>query len=270
MFQPAMRAEDENGLSAGSVGDWGAIRVLVVRSAAQRGRYDPAGLQGWIYFPHDGQPGADGVGPLFSFNAWRMPPGTEFGPHRHEQDEAITYLRRGRLVHDDEIGNRTVLVAGSVSVLSSASGVEHAERVPGDGETAELFQAVLRSPPRDGMPSFQTRYFGRARAGAGRPDLASGSGLRLLVSPDGSDGSLRSRQDVWLYDAAAEQGERLVHGLRPGRVAWLTIVAGRVELRRTDSEIAVAAGDAAIVRAEPEIVLRVAQASEVLLFDLPD
>ncbi len=98
-------------------------------------------------------------------------------------------------------------------------------------------------------------------------DAEKAGKLRLVVSPDGRDGSLSVRVDAELYATRLEAGKSVAHALKPSRLAWAQIVAGGA----TINSAAVSAGDGvAIEEADTVTIAAGADRTEVLLFDLPE
>jgi hypothetical protein len=90
--------------------------------------------------------------------------------------------------------------------------------------------------------------------------------LLLVASPDGRDGSLRTRQDVRLLAAVLLRGHHVVHELPPGRGAWLHVVEGTVKL----GGAILSAGDGAGVTGASAISITALQPASVLLLELAD
>jgi redox-sensitive bicupin YhaK (pirin superfamily) len=85
-----------------------------------------------------------------------------------------------------------------------------------------------------------------------------------VASRDGRDGSLRVHQDCDVYAPLLAPGAELSFSLRPGRHAWLQVVAGELSLGETP----LAAGDGAAISGEPGLALHAHGHGEALLFDL--
>jgi quercetin 2,3-dioxygenase len=121
--------------------------------------------------------------------------------------------------------------------------------------TARVFQGCITATAVAPGSALERRRFPRAdREGI----------LRLVVSPDGRESSLRVRQDVSLYSSILLRGHHLIHELTNDRGAWLQVVTGSVRLR----EHLLAAGDGAALEGEAAVALTACEASEILLFDL--
>ena len=89
--------------------------------------------------------------------------------------------------------------------------------------------------------------------------------LRLVASPDGSDGSLLIHQDTFLYAAKLDNNETLKHHLASGRTAYVHVARGELLL----NDMCMQAGDGASIKDEPTITLNGDPKAEILLFDLP-
>jgi redox-sensitive bicupin YhaK (pirin superfamily) len=89
-------------------------------------------------------------------------------------------------------------------------------------------------------------------------------GFELLASRDGRDGSMQIQQDVDLWLALLEIGERRELRLRPGRHAWVHVARGAVEV----SAVPLGEGDGAAVSGAEVLTLAGRASAEVLVFDL--
>ena len=231
--------------------------MLELRRADDRGYADHGWLRSFHSFSfadyHD--PEHMGFGTLRVINEDRIQPGTGFGTHGHRDMEIISYVLEGALAHKDSMGNGSAIVPGDVQRMSAGKGVLHSEyNHAKDGITH--FLQIWIEPNATGIdPSYEQKHF----------DAASRRGrLRLVASPDGRDGSVRIRQDAFLYAALIDGADRVVHGIAPGRRAYVHVARGSV----TANGQPLAAGDALKAADVQEIVLEKPEGAEVLLFDL--
>jgi redox-sensitive bicupin YhaK (pirin superfamily) len=140
--------------------------------------------------------------------------------------------------------------------MSAGTGVMHSERNPSATNGVHFLQIWIR-PSRTGVaPSYEQKRF-EADEKRGR--------LRLVVSPDGADGSVRIQQDAHVHAGLFDADESATHSIAPGRRAYVHVACGSVRVNGT----ALKAGDAAKVESVREIVLDGGRDAEVLLFDLP-
>jgi len=185
----------------------------------------------------------------------RIAGGGGFPTHPHRDMEIVTYVLEGALQHRDSMGNGSVIRPGDVQYMSAGTGVTHSEFNASETETVHLYQ-IWMFPDRKGhKPAYGQKNFAEADK-RGK--------LRLVVSPDGREGSVQIRQDNELYAAMLAPGETVKHELKPQRHAYVQVARGSVTLNGQPLET----GDGAAISDEQSIKLTGAQDAEVLLFDL--
>jgi redox-sensitive bicupin YhaK (pirin superfamily) len=232
--------------------------MLQVRKGNERGTAN----FGWLQSNHSfsfGQyhdPEHTGFGPLIVINEDRVAPDSGFGTHGHRNMEIISYVLSGSLEHKDSMGNGSVLRYGDVQRMSAGTGVLHSEYNPSQTEPVHFLQIWIEPNVQNIAPSYEERHF----------DTSSKIGqLRLIVSPDGRNGSVTAHQDASVYAAILDVDDKVTHELAPGRAAYVHVIRGSI----TANGVALAAGDALKVSGESLVSLAQAEAAEVLLFDLP-
>lgn len=198
-----------------------------------------------------------GFGPLRVINEDRVAPGAGFAPHRHANMEILSYVLDGALAHRDDSGGGGVIRAGELQWMSAGHGIEHSEYNGSDSEPVHFLQMWIQPDRLNAEPA----YAQRAAVG----DEARGRWV-LLVSPEGTDGSIAIRQDARLLVARLDAGMPVQRALDPQRRYWLHVVRGAATVAGRE----LAAGDAIGLAGESgSLVVSSVQASEVLLFDLP-
>ena len=88
--------------------------------------------------------------------------------------------------------------------------------------------------------------------------------LRLVVSPDGQDGSVSIHQDARLYAGMFDDGESAELAIATGRLAYVHLARGKLSVNGHTLQ----AGDGALLENETQLVIENAHAAEVLVFDL--
>ncbi len=232
--------------------------MIRVRQASQRGHFD----HGWLdtfhtfSFADYYDPAHMGFRALRVINEDRVQPGEGFGMHGHRDMEIITYVLEGALQHRDSLGSGSVLRPGELQHMTAGTGIRHSEFNPSATEPVHLYQIWLL-PERAGLtPRYDQRAF---------PEAQRQGQLRVVASRDGRDGSLEVHQDVDVFLASLDAGQRVTHTLNPGRHAWLQLLRGAVQLQ--DRKLT--AGDGAAVSGEPGLTVATLEPAEVMLFDLP-
>jgi redox-sensitive bicupin YhaK (pirin superfamily) len=89
--------------------------------------------------------------------------------------------------------------------------------------------------------------------------------LRLVASPDASDGSLMIHQDARIYLSKLGDGKQIVHKLESGRHVWLQVLRGGVTLNGTR----LTTSDGVAVSKEQNLEIVAVETAEIMLFDLP-
>jgi hypothetical protein len=88
--------------------------------------------------------------------------------------------------------------------------------------------------------------------------------LRLLASPEGRDGSLTVHADASLYAGLFDGDELATLALPPGRLGYVHVARGALQVNGQ----ALTAGDAVLLRGEPQVSLAHGRDADVLVFDL--
>ena len=226
-------------------------------------RADDRGLAnfGWLHSRHTFSfgsyfdPQQVGFSDLLVINDDRVSPGHGFDTHGHRDMEIFSYVLEGGLQHRDSMGTGSVIRPGDVQMMSAGNGVTHSEFNASREELVHFLQIWIVPDRKGVVPRYQQRHF-TAEEKRGR--------LRLIISPDGTDGSLSVYQDARVYAGLFDGEERQALPLAAGRYAYVHVARGSLEVngQRLDE------GDGARLRDPGEIRLSGGRAAEVLLFDL--
>jgi len=231
--------------------------MITIRKANERGHFD----FGWLNTYHTFSFG-DYYDPkhtrfrtLRVINEDFVQPAHGFPTHGHRDMEIVTYILEGALEHRDSMGTGSVIRRGDAQRMSAGTGVTHSEANPSPDAAVHLLQIWI-FPERQGLtPEYEEKKF---------TDEEKRNKLRLIVSPDGSDGSVRIHQDAKIYASLLDEGRELEHALANRRGAWLQVAAGALTLNGNELK----QGDGAAVNDESSLRITATEAAEVLLFDL--
>jgi len=185
----------------------------------------------------------------------RIAGGGGFPTHPHRDMEIVTYVLDGELAHKDSMGNGSIIKPGDVQYMSAGTGVAHSEFNASDKTPVHMYQIWMFPDKQGYTPTYDQKHFSAAEK-QGK--------LRLVVSPDGREGSVKIRQGNELYATVLAPGENVKHALRPERHAYVQVARGSVTLNGTK----LAAGDGAAISQEKALELTGVEDAEVLLFDL--
>jgi len=231
--------------------------MLTIRKAEDRGHAN----HGWLNtyhtfsFANYYEPKHMGFRALRVINEDRVSPGNGFGTHGHRDMEIITYVLEGALEHKDSIGTGSVIQLGEVQRMSAGTGILHSEFNHSKTESVHFLQIWLL-PEKEGLPpSYEQRNFSPAKT-PGK--------LHLVAARDGRDAAVTVHQDVDLYAAVLEPGDRVSHSLQSQRHAWVQVARGAITL----NGLSLDKGDGAAISEETDVVIEATTDAEILLFDL--
>jgi redox-sensitive bicupin YhaK (pirin superfamily) len=231
--------------------------MITIRKAEERGHFD----FGWLNTYH-----------TFSFGEYFDPkhtrfrtlrvinedfvqPGHGFPTHGHRDMEIVTCILQGALEHRDNMGSGSIIRRGDAQRMSAGTGVMHSEANPSPDEPVHLLQIWIFPSEQNMQPEYEEKKFS---------DDEKRNLLRLIVSPDGSEGSVKIHQDARIYASLLDDRQEVEHRLENGRSAWLQVAAGSVSL----NGVVLKQGDGAAVSQESNLRIAAQGPAEVLLFDL--
>ncbi len=231
-----------------------------IRRSAERGFADHGWLKSFHTFSFADyyDPKHVQFGPLRVINEDRVAGGGGFGTHSHRDMEIISYVLAGQLAHKDSMGNGSTLKPGDVQRMSAGSGVRHSEFNPSAADPTHFLQIWIQPNQTGVAPGYaETRFATQEKRGR----------LRLIVSPDGAEGSLTMHQDARVYAGLFDGAERASLNLTgtPARMLYVHVARGSVTANGTTLQ----AGDAMQIASDPTLELEKGQDAEVLVFDLP-
>ncbi|MBX3666583.1 MAG: pirin family protein [Burkholderiales bacterium] len=231
--------------------------MLDLRKSEDRGHVNHGWLDSYHSFSFAGyhDPEHMGYGPLRVINEDRVQAGAGFGTHGHRDMEIISYVLDGALAHQDSMGNGSAIVPGDVQRMSAGSGVRHSEHNHSRSGTTHFLQIWIEPKFTGIKPSYEQKHF-PAEEKRGR--------LRLIVSPDGRDGSVSMNQDAFLYAGLFDAGEAAGPVIAAGRRGYVHVARGSVTVNGRRLH----AGDA-LKTGAGTIGIEAGEGAEVLVFDLP-
>lgn len=228
---------------------------MAIRRAGERGHAQHGWLDSWHTFSFAGyhDPRFMGFGHLRVINQDRVAAGAGFPAHPHRNMEIVTYVIEGALAHRDTLGTGSVIRPGEVQRMTAGRGIAHSEMNGSKTDPVHFLQIWILPAAGNTEPGYDQRDFG----------LADDDGLRLVVSPDGRDGSLSIGQDVDIHRALLLEGAAASLPLRHDR-AWVQVIRGPLEVQGALLQ----PGDGLAVVGATSLALKAHGAVEALLFDL--
>jgi len=231
--------------------------MIQIRRSHERGHAD----HGWLVSDHSFSfadyfdPNHVEFGALRVINEDRVLAGAGFGTHGHRDMEIISYVLEGELAHKDSTGTSSVIRPGDVQRMSAGRGVMHSEFNHSRTNPVHFLQIWIQPNVRGIQPEYEEKRFG--------PEEKRGR-LRLIASPNGTDGSVRIHQDARVLAGLLDGDERVALQIEPGRRAYVHVACGTVAVNGVE----LSAGDAVMITDTTSVALSDGKAAEVLVFDL--
>lgn len=227
-----------------------ASHVLRTRGPFQIRRIRPgAGL---------GRPSDAGFAGLGLIDHANLLPGLTVPMHEHRNDEIISYLRSGHMLHRDSDGRSETVSPNRLMVMNAGASFHHEEAVQGD-TPVEMLQIFVRPWVDNLAPAIQFHQLS---------DAVSAGQWRLLTGPEGSHAPTTVRQSLWLLDTHLEKGAQTVLPTRAGAHAWLYVFDGKVNIGRETLK-----KHDAVALTEPyaDVLLTASETADLVLFHVdPD
>ncbi|MCY1430124.1 Quercetin 2,3-dioxygenase [compost metagenome] len=184
-----------------------------------------------------------------------MRQGRGFDTHGHRDMEIFSYVLEGALEHKDSMGTGSVIRPGDVQMMSAGTGVRHSEYNASREEPVHFLQIWIVPNHKGVTPRYQQQHFAAADK-RGR--------LRLIISPDGAEGSLSVHQDARVYAGLFDGAEQQRFTLPAERFAYVHVARGALTVNGQRLRV----GDGMRLRNEQPIDFSAGDDAEVLLFDL--
>ena len=146
--------------------------------------------------------------------------GNGFGRHPHDNMEITTIVLQGALEHQDSMGNKGVIRAGDVQVMSAGTGVFHSEYNPSDTEDTLSLQIWIFPKVRNIEPRYDQKNFA---------DKFIQNQFTTLISPLKSNETLWLNQDTTFSQGTFDAGQSSTYAMKtPGNGAYVFVLEGNV------------------------------------------
>lgn len=200
-----------------------------------------------------------GLGPLGRMDHSTLDPGMVIPMHPHANDEILSYMRKGQMMHRDSHGHLELLYGEYMMMMNAGKIFYHEETCLDDAdEKIEMLQIFFRPEADDLEPKVQFHKF---------EFYHSLDDWRLIGGPKGSDAPLTIRSQAWFYDIHLKQESIETPPLdREGLVGMIYVFDGSVAVEGSGEQLN--KGDHAII--EQGTITLHAQAEADLVFFVLD
>ncbi|MGY3214619.1 pirin family protein [Mucilaginibacter sp. HD30] len=183
--------------------------------------------------------------------------GMGFGSHPHDNMEIITIPLSGALEHKDSMGNKGVIHAGEVQVMSAGTGVKHSEFNHSKTEAANTLQIWLFPRDRNVEPRYDQKDFKTS---------FKQNQLTTLISPDKNAEALWINQDATFAMGSFDAGQQIDYNItRPENGAYIFVLEGAVKI----NDQVLSKRDAIGIYDVSSIVIDTQENTRLLIIDVP-
>lgn len=159
--------------------------------------------------------------------------------HLHQNEEILSYLRKGTMYHKDSDRNDVPVHKKQLMLMNAGSGIHHEEGIRDGDETVEMLQIFIR-PKADGLEP-KVQFF--------EPDEAHRlNEWRLLAGHDRSEAPMLFRSEVLFYDVRLEKETILQTPNLNGKTGLLYVFSGSLKIENNSK--AVEKGDSIVIKEE--------------------
>ncbi len=163
----------------------------------------------------------DALGPLSVIDHANLNIGTLVSMHEHVNDEILSYLWQGSMVHEDSAGNRTPLSPKRLMMMNAGKSFWHEESTP--LVPVEMLQIFIR--PREANLSGRVQFMDR-------PNGVILNEWTLLAAPEGVRAPLEIRQSVYVYDIKLEHNDKTEIPVYQGFTQFLYVMDGEISFEK--------------------------------------
>ncbi len=231
----------------------------IIHKADSRGYADHGWLQSFHSFSFANYHNPEKVrfGLLRVLNDDIVAPGMGFGTHPHDNMEIVTIPLKGELAHQDSTGNKEVIKAGEVQIMSAGSGLTHSEFNNSKKEFVNLFQIWVFPKEKNITPRYDQKIFD--------PEERKNK-FQIVVSPDEKDGTLWINQDAYFTLGNFDEGNSVKYEIKKnGNGVYVMITEGSAEI---DGEV-LSRRDAIGLSDLSSVEIKILAKSELLIIEVP-
>ncbi len=193
-----------------------------------------------------------GIGTIGRFDHAQLTPGVFVGMHPHQNDEILSYLRSGNLVHKDSEGKQVTVSATKIMMMNAGTKIYHEESIPNDGKPVEMLQIFLR-PEANGLePNVAFHDF----------ETVFSENQWRLVAGNTSNSPLKIRSNTNVWDVRLAENSNLT---LPQFDATKTYLLYNFNGKITVNDIVLEKGDSLLIKKE-DIKITANALSDLVLF----
>ena len=142
-------------------------------------------------------------------------------PHSHANMEIVNIVLQGELEYSSSSKNKEILHAGDIMAITAGSGITHMEYNPSSDKVLHMLQIWILPNKKGLEPKFSKKTVEKSEMK---------NELKLIVSGDGRENSLKIHQDASIYQAVLEADRITFFEMQKNRKFWIQVVKGAIEV----------------------------------------
>ncbi|MFL9846043.1 pirin family protein [Flavobacterium rhizosphaerae] len=184
----------------------------------------------------------------------RITPGTLIPMHPHQNDEILTYLRSGKVMHKDSEGHSDIISNQKLMLMKAGSEFYHGEKTLEEGGVLEGLQIFIRPEIEGLLPQVQFHQLS---------ETYSINQWRKIAGKS-SDYPLQIRSNTWILDMQLQKNDETFLPELPFKNTSFLFYVFKGEIQVT-SNVQLSTGESALIENEyPTFIAN--ETSEIVLF----
>ncbi len=186
-----------------------------------------------------------------------------FPPHPHRGFETVTYMLKGKMRHQDSVGNNGVIEDGGIQWMTAGKGIIHSEMPEQSEGLLSGFQLWVNLPSTAKM----TDPVNQEKTANQIPVESRGDGAQLKViagtTSKGTEGVIKNNYvEPNYWDITLPAGTTLQETIDPQHNAFIYVYEGQIELA---DQSAIQAGYLATLDNQEQLLIRAQQDSRFIV-----
>lgn len=183
--------------------------------------------------------------------------GMGFGKHPHRDMEIISISLEGGLKHGDNMGNKGLIRAGEIQVMSAGTGITHSEMNGSPDEVVKFLQIWVMPREKGVAPRYDQ---------ASIKDHQKVNDFQQILSPNPDDEGVWIHQDAWFNMANFTSGHtQTYHMHKENNGVYVFVIKGKAKIGSQILE----ERDGLGVYNTSQFDLQALEDSQVLLMEVP-
>ncbi len=174
--------------------------MIIINKANQRKQFGHGNFQVNVVFPGINTNNDIGLLNLGRFDHAVLKPSAFIGMHKHKNDEILSLIKRGTMLHKDSTGKIVPISKNHLMMMNAGSGIYHEESIPSNkyNEEVEMLQIFIRPAIANETPIVQFA------------EISDGelNQWRCVAGDENDTAPLQIRSEIFIYDIITSGDEQ--------------------------------------------------------------